>query len=465
MVSLIRSLVKEHLEWLAAEDVNLDDFAPRVIEKARSMQGRYSAFITINERLASEKTPKQQMKLPFSVKDNICTRGLRTTAGSKILDNYVPPFDATAVHQIKNAGGFVIGKTAMDEFGFGTFSTNCAYGAPKNPIDPSRVCGGSSGGAACVAAAAEFPHIAIAQSTGGSITAPAAFTGTVGMTPTYGRVSRWGLIDYANSMDRIGVIGKCVYDAALGLSMIAGYDPLDSTSLNAQKTDYTTLIGGDIRKLRIGVPKEYFNGDGSAVVKKNALDLLQRLERFGVVWEEISLPYTKYAISAYYLIALAEASTNLAKFSGLRYGMEGDLDGNYEEYFADLRGRSFGEEAKRRIILGTYARMSGYRDAYYIKALKVRAKIIAEFKGAFARVDAIATPSMPIIAPRFDDVEKLSPIDAYGMDRMTVPANLAGLPTISVPSGSEGGMPTGVQFIADHERDGMLIALAGACEA
>lgn len=465
MVSLIRSLVKEHLERLAAEDVNLDDFAPRVIEKARSMQGRYSAFITINERLASEKTPKQQMKLPFSVKDNICTRGLRTTAGSKILDNYVPPFDATAVHQIKNAGGFVIGKTAMDEFGFGTFSTNCAYGAPKNPIDPSRVCGGSSGGAACVAAAAEFPHIAIAQSTGGSITAPAAFTGTVGMTPTYGRVSRWGLIDYANSMDRIGVIGKCVYDAALGLSMIAGYDPLDSTSLNAQKTDYTTLIGGDIRKLRIGVPKEYFNGDGSAVVKKNALDLLQRLERFGVVWEEISLPYTKYAISAYYLIALAEASTNLAKFSGLRYGMEGDLDGNYEEYFADLRGRSFGEEAKRRIILGTYARMSGYRDAYYIKALKVRAKIIAEFKGAFARVDAIATPSMPIIAPRFDDVEKLSPIDAYGMDRMTVPANLAGLPTISVPSGSEGGMPTGVQFIADHERDGMLIALAGACEA
>ncbi len=465
MVSLIRSLVKEHLERLAAGDVNLDDFAPRVIEKARSMQGRYSAFITINERLASEKTPKQQMKLPFSVKDNICTRGLRTTAGSKILDNYVPPFDATAVHQIKNAGGFVIGKTAMDEFGFGTFSTNCAYGAPKNPIDPSRVCGGSSGGAACVAAAAEFPHIAIAQSTGGSITAPAAFTGTVGMTPTYGRVSRWGLIDYANSMDRIGVIGKCVYDAALGLSMIAGYDPLDSTSLNAQKTDYTTLIGGDIRKLRIGVPKEYFNGDGSAVVKKNALDLLQRLERFGVVWEEISLPYTKYAISAYYLIALAEASTNLAKFSGLRYGMEGDLDGNYEEYFADLRGRSFGEEAKRRIILGTYARMSGYRDAYYIKALKVRAKIIAEFKGAFARVDAIATPSMPIIAPRFDDVEKLSPIDAYGMDRMTVPANLAGLPTISVPSGSEGGMPTGVQFIADHERDGMLIALAGACEA
>ena len=465
MVSLIRSLVKEHLERLAAGDVNLDDFAPRVIEKARSMQGRYSAFITINERLASEKTPKQQMKLPFSVKDNICTRGLRTTAGSKILDNYVPPFDATAVHQIKNAGGFVIGKTAMDEFGFGTFSTNCAYGAPKNPIDPSRVCGGSSGGAACVAAAAEFPHIAIAQSTGGSITAPAAFTGTVGMTPTYGRVSRWGLIDYANSMDRIGVIGKCVYDAALGLSMIAGYDPLDSTSLNAQKTDYTTLIGGDIRKLRIGVPKEYFNGDGSAAVKKNALDLLQRLERFGVVWEEISLPYTKYAISAYYLIALAEASTNLAKFSGLRYGMEGDLDGNYEEYFADLRGRSFGEEAKRRIILGTYARMSGYRDAYYIKALKVRAKIIAEFKDAFARVNVIATPSMPIIAPRFDDVEKLSPIDAYGMDRMTVPANLAGLPTISVPSGSEGGMPTGVQFIADHERDGMLIALAGACEA
>lgn len=465
MVSLIQSLVKEHLERLAAEDVNLDDFAPRILEKARSIQSRYSAFITLNERLASEKTPKHQMRLPFSIKDNICTRGLRTTAGSKILDNYVPPFDATAVHQIKNAGGFVVGKTAMDEFGFGTFATNCAYGIPKNPIDPSRVCGGSSGGAACVAAAAEFPHIAIAQSTGGSITAPAAFTGTVGVTPTYGRVSRWGLIDYANSMDRIGAIGKCVYDAALGLSMIAGYDPLDSTSLNAPKTDYTTLIGSDIKKLRVGVPKEYFGEDVSPVVKKNALDLLQRLEKFGVAWEEISLPSTKYAIPAYYLIALAEASTNLAKFSGLRYGMEGDLDENYEEYFADLRSRFFGEEAKRRIILGTYARMSGYRDAYYIRALKVRAKIIAEFKKAFARVNVIATPSMPIIAPRFDEVEKLSPIDAYEMDRMTVPPNLAGLPTISVPSGSDGGMPTGVQFIADHERDGTLIALAGACEA
>ena len=465
MVSLIHSLVKDHLERLAAEDVNLDDFAPHILEKAREIQDRYSAFITINDRLASEMTPHRQMKLPFSVKDNICTRGIRTTAGSRILDNYVPPFDATCVHQIKNVGGFVIGKTAMDEFGFGTFTTNCAYGAPKNPKDASRVCGGSSGGAACVTAAAEFPHIALAQSTGGSITAPAAFTGTVGITPTYGRVSRWGLIDYANSMDRIGTIGRCVYDAALGLSMISGHDPHDSTSLNAPKKDYTELLGTDIKHLRVGIPVEYFGEDVNAAVKKNALDMVQGLKKFGVTWEEISLPSTKYAISAYYLIALAEASTNLAKFCGLRYGMEGEFSGNYEEYFAELRGRYFGEEVKRRIILGTYARMSGYRDAYYIKALKVRAKILAEFKKAFSKVGVIATPSMPIIAPRFDEVKKLSPIDAYGMDKMTVPSNLAGLPTISVPSGTSEGMPTGVQFVADHEQDGLLIALGGACEA
>ncbi len=464
MVPLIQSLVKKHLERLAAEDVNLDDFAPKVIEKAKALQERFSPFITINEKLASENMPRHVMKLPFSVKDNICTRGIRTTAGSKILEPYVPPFDATCIHQIKNAGGFVVGKTMMDEFGFGTFATNCAYGAPKNPIDPTRVCGGSSGGAACVAAAAEFPHIAIAQSTGGSITAPAAFTGTVGITPTYGRVSRWGLIDYANSMDRIGAIGKCVYDAALGLSIISGYDPMDSTSLNAPKTDYTALLGSEIKHLRVGVPVEYFGADVDESIKRNALDMIKGLESFGVTWEEVSLPSTKYAISAYYLIAMSEASTNLAKFCGLRYGMEGPLDGNYEQYFAQLRGKYFGEEAKRRIILGTYARMSGYRDAYYLKALKVRAKIIGEFRKAFGRVGVIATPSMPIIAPRFDEVKKLTPVENYAMDRMTVPSNLAGLPTISVPSGTSSGMPTGIQFIGNYEQEGTLVAVAGACE-
>ncbi len=463
MVPLIQSLVKLHLERLAAEDVKLDDFAPRVMEKARAIQQKYTPFITLNENFGSME--KDGLKLPFSVKDNICTNGLRTTAGSKILENYVPPFDATCVRQVKGAGGFVIGKTAMDEFGFGTFSTNCAYGAPRNPIDTHRVCGGSSGGAACVTAAANFPHIAIAQSTGGSITAPAAFTGTVGLTPTYGRVSRWGLIDYANSMDKIGVIGKCAYDAAFGLSLIAGYDPLDATSLNAPRTDYTKVLERDIRHLRIGVPSEYFGAEGvDRQVKQLVWDKVASLERFGATYEEISLPSTKYATAAYYLIALSEASTNLAKFCGLRYGIQGETDGNYESYFSSIRERGFGEEAKRRIVLGTYARMSGYRDAYYIKALKVRAKIREEFRRAFGHVGAIATPSMPIFAPRFDEVAKLTPIKQYAMDIMTAAPNLAGLPTISVPAGESGGLPAGVQFIGDYENEGVLLQLAAACE-
>lgn len=465
MVPLIQSLVKLHLEKLAAGDVNLDDFAPRVLEKTQAIQKKYNAFITVNDRLGSDKIPKSQFKIPVSVKDNICTRGIRTTAGSKILETYKPPFDATCVHWVKNAGGFVIGKTAMDEFGFGTFSTNCAYGAPKNPVDPQRVCGGSSGGAAAVAAAADFPHIGIAQSTGGSITAPAAFTGTVGLTPTYGRVSRWGLIDYANSLDKIGVIGKSAYDVAFGLSLIAGHDPLDSTSLDAPKTDYTPQLQKGISHLRIGVPSEYFGDEVDPSIKKMVLDKVASLEKMGATYEEISLPSTKYAIPAYYLIALSEASTNLAKFCGLRYGLMTDYgEDNYEKYFSGVREKGFGEEAKRRIILGTYARMSGYRDAYYIKALKVRAKIIEEFRKAFSRVGVIATPSMPILPPRFDEVKKLSPIDIYGIDIMTVAPNLAGLPTVSVPVGTSKGLPAGVQFIGDYEQEGLLLSVAGACE-
>lgn len=464
MVPLIQSLVKKHLERISAEDIDFADFAAEVLDKSKVLQQKYSPFITLNEKPAPGKLLKSGLRLPFSVKDNICTRGIRTTAGSRILENYIPPFDATCVHNIKNEGGFVIGKTAMDEFGFGTFSTNCAYGVPKNPIDPARVCGGSSGGAACVAAAADFPHIAIAQSTGGSITAPAAFTGTVGLTPTYGRVSRWGLIDYANSMDKIGVIGRCAYDVALGLSLIAGYDKLDSTSISAPRKDYVPLIARDIKHLKIGVPSEYFGDGVDGRVKDLVWEKIKSLERLGATYEEVSLPSTRYSVSAYYLIALSEASTNLAKFCGLRYGIGGEFEGNFENYFSSIRERGFGEEAKRRIILGTYARMSGYRDAYYLKALKVRAKIIREFKKVFDRVGVIATPSMPILPPLFSEVDELAPVEAYAMDMMTAAPNLAGFPTVSIPAGRSGGLPAGVQFVADHENEGTLLQLAGACE-
>lgn len=448
--------MKEHLERVKAQDFDNGEFIEKVMQSASNISNEYSAFITMAK-------DKPNGILPISVKDNICTKGIRTTAGSKILDTYVPPFDATAVSKAKASGGFVIGKTAMDEFGFGTFSTNCAYGAPKNPHNKERVCGGSSGGAACVAYAADFPHIAIAQSTGGSITAPAAFTGTVGLTPTYGLVSRWGLIDYANSMDRIGVIGKCSYDAALGLSIISGYDPLDSTSMNRGATDYVKSIGNDVKGMKIGVPKEYFDGVDKDITE-NVWKSIKLLESMGATYEEFSLKLTKYATPAYYIIALSEASTNLAKFCGIRYGIEKQISGNYDEYFSAIRELGFGTEAKRRIILGTYARMSGYRDAYYIRALKIRGKIISEFKAAFKRYDSIATPSMPILPPKFSEINSLTPAQTYSMDRLTTAPNLCGFPTISVPAGTINGLPSGIQLIADHLNENKLVALASACE-
>ena len=353
--------VKEHIERVRSGEVDLTAFIGEVMERTHAIQERYSPFITINDNPKPPLSKGALYGLPISVKDCLCTKGLRTTAGSKILNNYIPPFDATAVSRSLSEGAFVIGKTAMDEFGFGTFSTNCAYSIPKNPIDPERSCGGSSGGAASITAAADFPHVAIAESTGGSITAPAAFTGTVGITPTYGRVSRWGLIDYANSLDKIGVIGREVYDVALVLSAISGEDPRDSTSHAGGKEDFTKSLGGDIKGMKIGVPKEYF-GEGvdekiSALVWKR----IKEMESNGAVYEEISLPLTKYSIPSYYLIAVSEASTNLSKYCGLRYGMHGELSGNFEEYFSRVRSEGFGDEAKRRIVLGTYARMAGFR--------------------------------------------------------------------------------------------------------
>lgn len=375
----------------------------------------------------------------------------------------MPTYDATVVTKTKSAGGMILGKTAQDEFGFGTFSDTCAYAVPKNPIDPERTCGGSSGGAGCLAAAADFPHIAIAESTGGSITAPAAFTGTVGLTPTYGRVSRYGLIDYSNSMDKIGVISRKVYDSALMLSVISGHDPLDSTSSRAESGDFTAYVGKSVKGIRIGIPKEYFS-DVDRKVSKPVEDALGRLEGMGAKTVDISLPRTKYAIAAYYIVAMGEASTNLARYCGMRYGAQEKIDGEFSEYFSSIRSKYFGEEAKRRIILGTYVRAAGFRDAYYTKALKVRGLLIKEFKEAFAKVDVLATPSMPILPPRFDEIESMSPLDKYNIDKMTTAPNLCGFPTISVPAGKVDGLPVGLQLIADHFHEGELISVASAFE-
>lgn len=401
--------------------------------------------------------------IAISVKDNICTKGIRTTAGSKILNGYVPPFDATVVEKCKKEGAFIIGKTAQDEFGFGTFSTNCVYVIPKNPYDLERSCGGSSGGAGCLAAVADFPHIAIAESTGGSISCPAAFTGTVGLTPTYGRVSRWGLIDYANSLDKIGCIGKTVKDVALLLSVISGYDPLDSTSLQLPEEDFTKYLIKDIKGMKIGIPKEYFENIDEKI-RKVVWDGIKIMEDLGASYQEISLPHTRYALPSYYIIAMAEASTNLAKFCGMRYGLHEELKWNFEQYFSKVREGGFGEEAKRRIIIGTYARMAGFRGAYYLKALKVRTKVIEDFKIAFKKFDVLIAPTMPIVAPRFDEIEKMEPIEIYMMDILTVAPNLAGIPMISVPAGLVNGLPVGLHIMADHLQEKKILQLAHVFE-
>lgn len=406
--------------------------------------------------------------LPVSVKDQLCTKDMPTTAGSKMLAGYRPPFDATAVQRVRDAGGRVIGKTNMDEFGFGTFCTNSAYEVPKNPHDQERVVGGSSGGAAAVTAAMDYPHIALAESTGGSISAPAAFCGVVGATPTYGRVSRHGLIDYANSLDKIGTMADTVYGAALGLDVIAGKDPRDETTVD-RPADFAGSLSGDVAGLSIGVPEQYLDFDGvDDAVRTTVLDALAALEEQGASWERVDIPELakEYTVPAYYLIAVAEASTNLARYCGMRYGAEGTPDGKgFNEYFAEIRSEYFGDEVQRRIMLGTYARQAGYRDQYYVKALQVRRLVIDAFRDAFSDYDLLAAPTMPIIAPTFDEADALDPVEVYAMDTLTVGPNLAGMPQVSVPCGRVDGMPVGLHLLGDHFDEQTLLNTAYAYES
>lgn len=448
--------VREFLEQMKNGNINYNDFILSYLEDLKSVNKQLRLMQCITKGVG--KPNPQLFGLPVTVKDNICTKDMQSSAGSKILAGYVPPFDATAVARMREAGAFIAGKTNQDEFGFGTFSTNSGYGIPKNPHDPERTCGGSSGGAAAVIAALPYPQIALGESTGGSISCPAAFCNVIGLTPTYGLVSRYGLIDYANSLDKIGVIAKQVDDIALGLSVIAGHDPHDSTSLNVSKKEYTDL-NTNLRKVKIAVPKEYFE-NLDETVEKNVWDAIKKLESNGAAYQEVSLPTTKYALASYYIIATCEASTNLARYCGMRYGLHEKLEGNFNEYFSAVRTAGFGEEAKRRIILGTFARMSGYREQYYMKAMRVRTLITNDFKRVFSKFDVIAAPTMPVPAPRFKEIEKLTPLQNYQMDVLTVPPNLSGIPMISVPC----GQMTGLHMIADHLQEQKLLDVAAAYE-
>jgi len=451
--------VKQFIEESKTGNINYEDFLARLKTEMHRLQKKYSLFQCINDTKGATSSPSL-FGLPISAKDNICVRGVQSSAGSRILDGYIPPFDATCVTRIRSESGMIIGKTNQDEFGFGTFSVNSGYGVPKNPLDITRTCGGSSGGAAGLVAALGMPHVALAESTGGSISCPAAFCNVVGLTPTYGLVSRYGLIDYANSLDKIGPIGKSVHDAALLLSIIAGHDKNDSTSIKRERYDYTKHLGKkDLKGFRIAVPKEYFKNIDKKV-EKAVWAAIHRMEELGATYKEVSLPHTKYALSSYYIIATSEASTNLARYCGLRYGLHAELKGNFNEYFSDVRSAGFGDEAKRRIILGTFARMSGYRKAYYLKAMQVRTLIINDFKKAFKKFDIIAAPTMPILPPKFSAIKKLKPAEIYQMDILTVPPNLAGIPMLSMPAGKM----TGLHLMAGHTNEATLIEVADTLE-
>ncbi|MBR7124822.1 MAG: Asp-tRNA(Asn)/Glu-tRNA(Gln) amidotransferase subunit GatA [Candidatus Methanomethylophilaceae archaeon] len=393
-------------------------------------------------------------KFTFSAKDNLTSIDFESCAGSKILSGYRPPFDATPIKKMREAGGFLQGKTNMDEFGFGTFSANSGFGIPKNPYDLNRSCGGSSGGAACAAAVLE-DHVALGVSTGGSIVCPASFCGVYGIAPSYGRVSRYGLIDYANSLDKVGVLSAKAADLGKYLRIIAGKDEHDPTS--CVQPD---MPEKDRAMKSVAVPKEAIEGISDKVMTHFEASL-ESLRSMGIDVEYVDMPVLKYAMPAYYVIAASEASTNLARFCGMRYGQQdGDLSLGFDAYFTSFRSKYFGDEAKRRILLGTFTRMVGYADRYYNKALRVRESIIQEYKKVFTNCDAVVTPTMPFISPRFDEIANMSALDVYKADFLTIPPNLTGMPHMSVPCGYSDGMPVGLMFTSDHWNEDVLLSAA-----
>jgi aspartyl-tRNA(Asn)/glutamyl-tRNA(Gln) amidotransferase subunit A len=421
---------------------------PSFIQALHELNDRFKIFSDIVEKDDNWEMPEGGFH--FSAKDNLCSLELQTRAGSKILDGYRPPFDATAVSRLKEAGGILVAKDNMDEFGFGTFSTNCAYGIPRNPYDEERCCGGSSGGSAAAACLIDG-HLALGESTGGSIACPAAFCGVYGLTPTYGRVSRYGLVDYANSLDKIGLLSRSAKQIVRHLPTISGMDHMDPTSCAQPE-----LILEGREAMKIAIPKEALEG-----LDENISDTFMRtmneMESLGMSLDEVSIPSLSFALPAYYILATSESSTNLARYSGMRFGVRNDkYNIHFNEFFSEVRSREFGNEAKRRILLGTFSRMVGFRDRYYMKALQVRSLVIQEYQKVFEDHDVVMTPTMPFVAPRFDEIDQMRPLDMYKADFLTVPPNLCGLPHVSIPSDYVGGMPVGVQVVAPHWEEGLL---------
>jgi aspartyl-tRNA(Asn)/glutamyl-tRNA(Gln) amidotransferase subunit A len=397
--------------------------------------------------------------LAVAVKDNICTKGMRTSCGSHILNNYTAHYDATVIRRLNEAGAVMLGKTNMDEFAMGSSNETSAFGPAKNPWDVTRVPGGSSGGSA-VAVASGIVRAALGSETGGSVRQPASLCGVVGFKPTYGRISRYGLVAFASSLDNIGIFGQSTKDVADVLGVIAGRDPLDSTSADVEAPDYSRMLDDDIAGRKIGIPRDLLGEGLDDEVRTSVLAAIANFESLGAKTVDVEIPYAKYGIAVYYIIATAEASSNLARYDGVRYGFRADAAKELRQMYFKTREEGFGAEVKRRIMLGTYVLSSGYYDAYYSKAQKVRALVKRDFHAAFAKCDAILTPTSPTVAFKLG-AKSDDPIAMYLNDIYTVSANLAGIPALSVPCGlSSEGLPIGVQLVGDFWSEGLLLNFA-----
>ena len=455
---------------LRKRELSSVELTEAVFQRIADTDDKIHAYLTLARDAAMEQARRADKELkgsgdhaallglPIALKDNFLTKGLRTTCASKILGDFIPPYDATTVDRMRSAGAVIVGKTNLDEFAMGSSAENSAFFPTSNPWNLARIPGGSSGGSAA-AVAADLCIAALGTDTGGSIRQPAACCGIVGLKPTYGRVSRYGIIAFASSMDQVGPMTKNVRDSALLLEAIAGRDPADSTSADLAVPHYSAMLNSDIKGLRLGIPKEYFVSGIQAEVEQGVRAAIGKLEKNGAIIEEISLPHTEYAVAVYYIAATAEASSNLARYDGMRYGHRAAAKDLIETYMIS-RDEGFGAEVKRRIMLGTYVLSAGYYDAYYLKAQRVRTLIKRDFDAAFERCDVIVTPTAPTTAFKLGEKTQ-DPLEMYLSDICTISINLAGLPALSLPCGFDSeGMPIGMQIIGKHFDEATILRVA-----
>ncbi|HEL9649346.1 TPA: Asp-tRNA(Asn)/Glu-tRNA(Gln) amidotransferase subunit GatA [Streptococcus suis] len=465
--------IDELHDLLVKKEISAVELTKATLEDIKSREGAVDAFLTITEEAALAQAAALDAKgidadnvmagIPLAVKDNISTKGILTTAASKMLYNYEPIFDATSVSQAYAKDMIVIGKTNMDEFAMGGSNENSAFKPTKNAWDQTKVPGGSSGGSAAAVAAGQV-RLSLGSDTGGSIRQPAAFNGIVGMKPTYGTVSRFGLIAFGSSLDQIGPFSQTVKENAQLLNVISGHDVKDATSTINEIADFTSKIGQDIKGMKIALPKEYMGEGIDPQVKETILKAAKHLESLGAIIEEVSLPHSKYGVAVYYIIASSEASSNLQRFDGIRYGFRAEDATNLDEIYVKTRSQGFGEEVKRRIMLGTFSLSSGYYDAYFKKAGQVRTLIIHDFEKVFADYDLILGPTAPTVAFGLDTLNH-DPVAMYLADLLTIPVNLAGLPGLSIPAGFVEGLPVGLQLIGPKYSEETIYQVAAAFEA